>query len=168
MLQYNSARTAIFRTRVSIPTRFYMEKKLVYGDVLHHGCGMAVLDSVVMEDLANKVVEYDPHYVPNEDTLKQRYNVVVSNFVLNVLPPIECRQVIKQLKEISCDYVLIAVRSNDGIKGKPIHDGFLTKINTFQRSFTIRSLKKYLLESFDNVEVIKGSDKARTIIVKAS
>jgi hypothetical protein len=40
-----------------------------------------------MRNKAEHYSEYDPNYAPDYSVLKREYDVVVSNFVLNILPP---------------------------------------------------------------------------------
>jgi hypothetical protein len=165
---YNSARTAIKRNRVSVPTRYFLSNSLIHGKVLHHGCGKAQIDTRAMQGVAD-VVEYDPTFVPNERALEFTYDVVVCNYVLNVLLPLDAVNAIRVLRKVTSEkgYALIAVRGKgDGISGQPIEDGFITKRGTFQRPFTIDILKEYLYTFFEDVEILSGTNKSSYILAK--
>lgn len=69
-------KTAISRDDVSLPVRWYEEKDLIseQENVLDFGAGMD----------PHKYTRYDPYYDFNPKVLKERYGVVMCNYVLNV------------------------------------------------------------------------------------
>ena len=69
-------RTAIARTKLSAPMRWYRQAGLLKGEVLDYGCGLDPHD----------FARFDPEHFPNYDLLGQAWDVVTCNFVLNVLP----------------------------------------------------------------------------------
>jgi hypothetical protein len=138
---YNTHLTQIPRTRISAPTRFLLESDLIFGNVLHHGAGRAQHDSVAMLRTPGviDVQEYDPYgpYWTQRDSrlLANDYDVVVSNYVLNTLPPAERQRVVNELGAVSTQHLFIAVRS-DKVSGTPYEDGVITSRGTFQRTYT--------------------------------
>lgn len=128
--------TQMTRTAPSRPTRWLLETRTVENKtVLHHGRGKAFVDSVAMWEAGAVVTEYDPNVpgIDDPDVLHQHYDVVVSNFVLNVLPPVERDRVLDEImRAVKFGGVAyIAVRT-DKVNGTPVEDGVLTSRGTFQ------------------------------------
>lgn len=89
----DSYKTAIVRDRLSRPAKYLKENKLLKGRVLDFGCGHGQ-DSVLL-----KCDRYDPHYFPEFPTYK--YNTIMCNYVLNVLPHEERLKVFETLKSLA-------------------------------------------------------------------
>lgn len=149
-----SGRTAIFRGHgVSAPVRWITQRYHLSGSVLHYGCGHAKLDTEALRTNAD-VVEYDPNWCPDETALERTYDVVVSSYVLNVLPPPERRECLTQMAPLA-PRALIAVRADrNGMTGTPEADGVRTSRQTFQRAFTGAELRDELADFFSTVEIV--------------
>ena len=82
--------TALSHTRQSSePIRIICRDKLAaHKTVLHFGTGM---DRFATSDLLKsgclEVVDYDPNFYPDPSVFKKKYDVVIANYVLNILPP---------------------------------------------------------------------------------
>jgi hypothetical protein len=71
-------KTAVHRSSLSAPARYLSEQGLLVGRVLDYGCGHGFdADTLGLDG-------YDPHYRPRKP--RHKYNVIMCNFVLNVLP----------------------------------------------------------------------------------
>jgi len=88
---HKSHLTAISRKTLPVPTRWLINNWLITGDVMDYGCGKCA--SVNPRGWFN----YDPHYQPNMLT-GARYDTIVCNYVLCVLPPEERMNVIKHIQ----------------------------------------------------------------------
>jgi hypothetical protein len=167
-----AARTAIARTRAAAPIRVLLDRGLVRGDVLHHGRGRDTHGSEAMREVARSVTDYDPNHAPNPSALERKYDTVVSNFVLNVLPPTERRLAIADIARTTRSngnaYISVRAAGDANIRGARAYDGVRTSIGTFQRGYTVAALRRELAPYFRNVEVIAGRDNATSITVHAS
>jgi len=125
-----------------------------------------------MFEATHWVVDFDPNFSPNWDALEDRYNTIVSNYVLNVLIPEERVRVIDEIAGCLTDdgIALISVRSvgDSHLKGIPDHDGFRTSIGTFQKPFTVALLTEELSKSFKYVGLLRGGDDSGFIIALAT
>jgi 2'-5' RNA ligase/GNAT superfamily N-acetyltransferase len=173
----NAGRTQIARgSNVSVPTRTLIDKGLIRGRVLHHGAGRAQADTAAMLDAgADAVVEYDPYHPDpigrDRSVLGQRYDVVVSNYVLNVLPPEQRREVLRDLAKATGGHTYVAVRGigDTSIKGTPFADGVETSRGTFQRGYRATDLESELAEWFSSVRIVSGNTRSPgTVIAEVS
>jgi ATP adenylyltransferase len=71
-------RTAIKRTKLSLPVRLLEEEGLLVGRVLDYGCGYGY-DAELMGFEA-----YDPNFFPRMP--KGKFDTIICNYVLNVVP----------------------------------------------------------------------------------
>ena len=83
---HNGHKTAIKRTKLSKPTEYLLNERLLTGRVLDYGCGR--MDDVRLLN-ANprnvwETVGYDPHFQP--DMPEGRFDTIYCNYVLNVIP----------------------------------------------------------------------------------
>ena len=149
-----SGRTAIFRGgRVSAPVRWLTAQCPLSGSVLHHGCGHAKWDTEALRTQAD-VVEYDPNWCPDATALERTYDVLVSSYVLNVLPPQERRECLGQMTTLA-PRALIAVRADrHGMTGTQEADGVRTSRQTFQRAYTADELRDELADFFSTVDIV--------------
>lgn len=86
----NSRRTAIARKALSAPVRLLKEKGLLVGRVLDFGCGKGFdADELGFE-------KYDPYHHPVRP--KNLFDTVVCIYVLNVLPPDDRADVVRQIR----------------------------------------------------------------------
>lgn len=143
-----AGRTAIGRGgRVSVPVRMICERSPVSGRVLHYGSGHASADTAALGQQAF-AVEWDPNWCPHEDALQSAYDVVVSVYVLNVLPPLERQACLEEIRRLA-PRALLAVRADrNHLHGEPEADGVRTSRQTFQRAYTADELRDELTDFF--------------------
>lgn len=177
----DAQRTQITRTSVSRPTRFIagrFNEKLTGLRILHHGSGKAYADTALLEELGATVTDYEPN--PADDPakadrkrLKGTYDLVISNYVLNVLPPEQRDEVWGDLYSIARlaqrrrkDVVIyVTVRSfrDTSIKGQPFEDGVITSRGTFQKGYDEQELHREADRYFEFSHVINNSDTGITL-----
>ena len=168
-----AGRTAISRKAVSRPTRTLLSSGRIPkgASVLNHGRGKADADAAALAAAAAEYAEYDPNHAPNNDALNRRYDVVVSNYVLNVLPP-EIRKLAWQdIARTTGGTAYITVRSTGDkaiYKGKKFKDGYKMATGSFQKPFTATDLKKEAKRYFKNVEIIDGVPSGISWTISAS
>jgi len=119
----NSHKTAITRNKISGPTQYLKEKGFLQGRVLDYGCGKGFdADAVGMD-------KYDPHYFPHFQAPVGGYDVVICNYVLNVVEYPDERAAVECLVQAHTKpggICFIAVRNDKRLlKGK-------TKTGTWQ------------------------------------
>ena len=115
--------TAIGRKTLPRPTRWLLERGLVIGSVMDYGCGKC--DKVNPPSWFN----YDPHYQPNANFGSERYDTIICNYVLCVLPPTERLDVLKHIQVLLRlnGVAYISVRND-----KPRSGWGVTKRGTYQ------------------------------------
>ena len=173
-MQLRPQYTAIHRKKAAYPTRWLCDNALIPGNVLHHGRGhdKASTSLMLQQPAVRSVTEYDP-FVPNISTLdifNKKYDTVISNFVLNVLPQKERHSELKRIAHITTSSAIFAVRGI-GCHGyvvalqnwEPYDDG-LTNGKQFQKYYTADELYNELGLYFPFVDILKGSDKSPLII----
>lgn len=116
----NAHLTAISRTKPSATCTYLYENSLLNGKVLDFGCDKGK----DVEFLSAKQVDvsgFDPFYSPYYNLLDQKYDVVMCNFVLNVIENSEERNdVVNQIRELlnKDGVAYIAVRNDkSNLKG---------------------------------------------------
>lgn len=149
-----AGRTAIFRgNSVSAPVRWMTQRYHLSGSILHYGCGHAKLDTEAMREQAD-VTDYDPNWCPDAGALERTYDVLVSSYVLNVLPPPERQECLREMIQLA-PRALIAVRADRiHMTGTPEADGVRTSRQTFQRAFSAEELRDELSDFFSTVEIV--------------
>lgn len=160
-----SKRTAIERGgKVSAPTQWPLANNCIHGDTLHHGAGRAWADTATMIGELGRganVSEYDPNFpqICDPMPLACKWQTVVSNYVLNVLPPAERQEVIKDIACATGEVAYVSVRSfrDHSIHGTPEQDGVRTSIGTFQKGYDAKDLLCELSAAFGHVKVIHES-----------
>jgi hypothetical protein len=91
-----SYRTAIKRTKLSIPTKFLIDSSRINGRVLDYGCGRGFDADYFGWD------KYDPYY--NPVSIFGPYDTIVCNYVLNVIPNESDRTAtLTTIKNLLCD-----------------------------------------------------------------
>lgn len=115
-----SHRTAISRSRVSLPVQYLIDNDLLEGDILDYGCGYGY------DALALGADFYDKYYYPVRPT--RQYDVIVCNYVLNVVGPDEEREILKDIQSMlkPNGRAYISVRRDSFKEGT-------TKTGTYQR-----------------------------------
>lgn len=152
----NSRLTQMTRTRSSRPARWVLHNAALWNrTVLHHGRGKAVVDSEILYEAGAHVSEYDPNVDEIADTtvLHREYDIVMSNFVLNVLPRdarvVVYNQILRAVKPGGAAY--IAVRT-DKVNGTPFQDGVVTSRGTFQTQLSVSDWTDYFYREPVHVE----------------
>ena len=162
-------KTAMTRRSLSVPMRELMNLRLLNLNILDFGCGHG-FDVNFLSYLGVDIVGYDkynPEY-KDESLLDKKYNVVVANYVLNVIPNlVEHQQVIDKLRVLG-DNIYIAVRSDvKAIKKDWIHikeyDCYKTSKNSYQRFYTSHEIiQKY----FGEVEYLIDNNSTKLFKLK--
>jgi len=74
--------------------------------------------------------------------------------VLNVLPPVERRECLEEIRRLA-PQALLAVRADrNHIHGDPEADGVRTSRQTFQRAYTADELREELSDFFSTVNIV--------------
>ena len=141
--------TALSHTKQSSePIRIICREKLAaHKSVLHFGTGK---DRFAKSDLLKsgclEVADFDPNFYPDKGILKKKYDVVIANYVLNILPPEErlhaYRLIKSSLKDTGTAYLTVQgvwpVEHKYQII-KRYQDGYLIKTGfniTFRKGYT--------------------------------
>lgn len=157
-------KTAMARTKASVPTRKLISSgRIPQGaSVLNHGCGRSEYDREELMKVAGEYEQHDPNHCPNPDALDKEYDVVISNFVMNVLPPEVRDDAWKDVARATGGTAYVSVRSQ-GDKSimkaakKKYKDGIITGIGTFQKPYSAVSITREAKKYFNNVELIMGT-----------
>lgn len=145
-------RTAIKRKKLSRPTRLATEKQIIQSDslVLDYGCGRGT-DVVYLRERGIDATGYDPIFFSDKTVLDKTYDVVLLNYVLNVIEDvIERSQVLRDSFNLATKALVVSVRVDTDrpkIKMKKFNDGVVTSRDTFQKFFS----PDYLVDFFDSV-----------------
>lgn len=168
----NSKKTAISRVKISAPTRMLLSTGRIPkgASVLNHGSGKATHDAAALAAAAAEYAEFDLHWANHPEVLERRYDVVVSNYVLNVLTPDLRKDAWQDIARTTGGVAYISVRStgDSSIKGKRHKDGVTTKLGTFQKPYTATSLTREAKKYFSSVEVIGGRPSGISWTIAAS
>lgn len=100
----NSHRTAIARSALPVPTRWLLSQGMIHGHVLDYGCGKCAEVNARILNTApgvGSVISYDPFYAPDalERSARERFDVVLCNYVLCTLPQTEEPKVLKAIQK---------------------------------------------------------------------
>lgn len=124
----NSHLTAIARKTLPRPTRWLLDKGLIVGSVMDYGCGKC--GNINPPEWFN----YDPHYQPNFFT-GARYDTIVCNYVLCVLPREKRMDVVKHIQVLLRlnGIAYIAVRNDKpkngwGVSSRGTYQGRVQKL----------------------------------------
>lgn len=152
MKEYNPFRTAINRSSLSLPMSVLLNNKMLFGKCLDYGCGRGT-DVKFCKELGINIEGYDKYNeafnVPS--LLKEHYDVVVCNYVFNVIPNLkEHEELLGQLRELG-DNICVAVRSDikairDNWEYIKDYDCYKTSTNTYQRFYNEEMIKEYFGE----------------------
>lgn len=177
-----AGRTAIGRPEASEPTQWLMNAAQNterrgwdsgFGkgkSVLHFGSGKDKASTELLGSAGATVKEYDPTYAPDRSVITEPHDRVVSNFVLNVLPPELRDQALQDLQTAvgrdGIAYISVRAKGDTSIKGTPEFDGVRTSKGTFQKGYTVQELRSELGKHFHHVEILRGTDKTKSIIAE--
>jgi len=104
----------------------------------------------------------DNRVFPLYDTLKDikdlYWDIVLCSYVINVIEPKERDELIKELFKLKWTYLILETRDETHIvsearKGKwPLYkDGFMTSRGTFQKGFTLSSMRELLYQNTKSI-----------------
>jgi DNA phosphorothioation-associated putative methyltransferase len=143
-----AAKTAISRHKISAPTMFLLKQGLISKDktILDYGCGYGK-DTEVLKSLGFNVVGYDPNYFPNSLSQESEFDIVICNYVFNVLPITYEAELLFELHRLGKE-VYITVR-NDVKKEGP------TKKGTYQRIVEFKSEVATLLHKTSSYKLYR-------------
>lgn len=148
-------KTSIYRKNLSVPSQLLLKQELINNNntVLDFGCGRGAYDGV---NLLNQgflhVNSFDPYYYPKFELLSNKYDIVLLNYVINVIESGEERQeVLRYCWNLCQSYLLVSVRI--GAKG-----GVFTSTGTFQQYYTRESFTEFILCSLPSIHnyYVKG------------
>lgn len=88
----NSHKTAIARTRPSVPMRWLHSAGLLVGRMLDYGCGRG------FDAEAFGMDRFDPHYYPNR--IQGEYDTITCNYVLNVVDDQDAERILSRIKRL--------------------------------------------------------------------
>jgi DNA phosphorothioation-associated putative methyltransferase len=149
--------TAINRKELSMPMRTIIKNKIIKkGDlILDFGCGRSDDVKFLQRQLKHRAYGYDPnlpddltHFLVNDiSKLPYRsFDIVTCIYVLNVVENEEERkEIVKQLLSLSKNKIIIAIRADKNIKGRPHKDGVITRRNTFQMNYSPQNIQSFLI-----------------------
>lgn len=165
----NTAKTAMARTKPSIPIQMALKLR-EEGDIFFDwGCGKGG-DIEYFKKLNYAIGGWDPYFkpIPHPNEIKQGYyNFVLCTYILNIIP--EKKQRLQCLKDIHTflslkGKVLITTRSKKEIVKQVGNgnwtkngDGWITGRGTFQKGFDVQELKDYVHIFFPKVEKIRDN-----------
>jgi hypothetical protein len=146
----NSRLTQMTRSSVSRPTRWLLDNCIIQdAHLFHFGEGKAFADTNALAEVSHYCVAYDPNSPdPGKRDMNVmmygQFDIVVCNFVLNVLEPTERRvtleQILKSVKNSGVAY--ISVRT-DKVNGTPHADGVITSRGTFQTQLSVEEWTEF-------------------------
>jgi hypothetical protein len=164
--QKESANTSITRGgKKSMPLR-HIEPELLKSETINDiGAGRGVDYQHMLHD-GRKVSACDP-FTNLGPCQKAKTDVVISNYVLNTIRPVERKKALDTIKDHTKDRAYITVRRT-GDKTTPSPDGFITGKGTFQKYSEPEELKKYVKKDFKTVKINKNITNADSSSVVAS
>lgn len=173
-MQLYPQRTAIHRKKAALPTKWLCDNTLISGHVLHHGRGHDKASTKMISEQfeVKSIKEYDPHRpeISNPTILSSKFDTVVSNFVLNVLPQAERFCMLKQIANITLSSAIFAVRGQgcsgyvSALQKWELYDDGLTNGKQFQKYYTADELYNELSLYFPFVDILQGSNQSQSII----
>lgn len=121
--------TAIERTRLSFPTQWLLENNKLKGEILDFGCGFG-FDVFDLKNKGYDIDGYDKYHLPEFPTKK--YDVIICNYVLNVLEADEQPEVLMSVSELlkPTGKAYFTVRRDLTYEGFRIHK--IHQLTTFQ------------------------------------
>lgn len=111
-LQDNSGRTAIARTSMSAPTKWLLNNDKLHGRIIDYGCGRGK-DVEILSKKGYDISGYDKNHNPDHQLIQQQsYDIIICNYVFNVIGYKERKVILNNWKEILADdgVAYVAVR----------------------------------------------------------
>jgi diadenosine tetraphosphate (Ap4A) HIT family hydrolase len=145
----NSHLTAKERTKISFPTQWLLNHKMLKGEILDFGCGFG-FDGDELQKQGICIDSYDKYHKPEYPT--KTYDTIVCNYVLNVLQPDEQPEVLMAVSELlkPNGKAYFSVRRDITYEGFRIHK--IHKQTTFQCNVKLPYKSIYLNESCEIYE----------------
>lgn len=143
-------RTAIARSTASVPTR-EVERELS-GKILDYGAGRGD-DTAYLNHKGYDARAYDPYYFPKHPASGEKFDWVLFNYVLNVIPSRQDRDAaLEDIHKLVAPggHLLVSTRTEKDVEQqrrpgwKHYHDGWLTPHQTFQHGYTREELERQL------------------------
>jgi DNA phosphorothioation-associated putative methyltransferase len=161
-MQKNSFQTtAIARKTISVPYRNLLDKGAIYQSdkILDYGCGHGT-DLKAINRFGYDISGYDK-YNPDFNTSVNinEYNVIISNYVFNVISdPIEHQELVALLRGSKAQKIYIAVRADHtAVKENWTYNaymgGYFTSTGSFQRFYN----KDKIFQWFGNHTILKAN-----------
>jgi len=151
--------TALSHTKQSSePIRIICRDKLAaHKSVLHFGTGKdRFAKSDLLKSGCSEVVDFDPNFYPNQTVLNKKYDVVIANYVLNILPSKERHDVYRLIKDTLKDTgtAYLTVQGVWPVEHKyqiikRYQDGYLIKTGfniTFRKGYTPKAFLREIKE----------------------
>lgn len=172
----NRGNTAIARKSISKPLKECLKRGVFEGvtSILDNGCGKGI-DFKYLKELNYDSKGFDPYqkeFRDNTDLLSQKYDVVTSTFVINVIEdPKEVEYYIKKTYEMAKNKVVFSARfDKKAVKENWISlpdGGYITPKKTYQKFYNKESLKA-LIEKVLNIRLDKTNSLqfGETIVIK--
>ena len=137
---HNSHKTAMTRTRLSVPSRWIKKECPFSGRVLDYGCGRGKDADILKCD------KYDSYYFPAYP--QGLYNTILCIYVLNTLPVQEREKVLKDVKSLLAPggRAYFAVRRDLKQEG-------VTSIGTFQETVKLSEDEFQLLTEHSGMAI---------------
>jgi diadenosine tetraphosphate (Ap4A) HIT family hydrolase len=93
----NSHLTVKDRKKMSLPTTVLIEQNKLHGKILDFGCGLGK-DVDLLRNMGFDITGYDPYYF--KDTPSEKYDIIICNYVLNILLQEEQASVLMSVSEL--------------------------------------------------------------------
>ena len=145
----SSRLTALNHTKqISQPVRYLCQEGLVTEKtVLHLGTGMdRFAANALLKAGCLEVTDYDPNFYPDPSVLDRQYDIVMTHYVLNILPPKDRHQVYRLINRTLRDRgnAYITVQGLWPVQNKyeiirPLDDGYLIRTGyntTFRKGYS--------------------------------
>lgn len=139
-------KTAIKRKSLSVPANRALQQGVLKQGMswFDYGCGRGD-DLRLLKQKGFDAAGWDPYYSP--DTPRQRADVVNLGFVLNIIEdPDERDDTLRAAFKLAKSCLVVATRPSMKHSFKQYRDGYVTKLDTFQRFWSQSELKDYLAE----------------------
>ena len=157
-MEIESWKTAIVRKKLSKPVQLY--KHELFGKILNYGSGRGE-DTELLRLEGFEIYNYDKYFPSNAD-MSIKYDTIICNYVLNVIPTINERiEVMVHIQELlkQSGYAYITVRPKSELKSVKTsvkyNDGIITSKNTFQKFYDTYELIWFVEMFFKNITVVK-------------
>lgn len=140
-------RSAMHRDGLSTPVQALLRFGVIGAEtsVFDYGCGRGS-DMEGLSRLGIVVDGWDPHYRPT--SVRRPADVVNLGFVLNVIErPLERAETLRAAFELTRRCLAVSALQPSSTRwcaGRPFLDGVITRLGTFQKTFTTPELKVYV------------------------